>query len=227
LDEIKLIVFDLEGTLIKHTTRQAKLVENAITKNGIDVKINIEENYFLRSKPEYHDAKNFVKKILELNKFIVDENKLNKIVETYKELRENPEYLFDLQQVFKGTYELLKLLKEKNVKCALITNANSVQNNYLLDRFNLLDFFEVILDKSSGLPDKPATDRLDFVLKKLNISPRATLVVDDSVAGLVMGKKIGAKTCGVLTGNSTKAELDEFSPDCICDSVADLILVFK
>ena len=55
-------MFDLEGTLVKHTTRQSKIVENSITENKITLSIDIEENYSLRSKPEYHSAKNFIKK---------------------------------------------------------------------------------------------------------------------------------------------------------------------
>ena len=132
MNKFKLVVFDLEGTLVKHTTRQAKIVEHSIRQNGIGVSISVEENYSLRSKPEYHGAKDFIKKILELNDTPQEEEKIDEMVKTYKELRQNPEYLFDLQYLFEGVKEVLKNLKEKGIICVLLTNANPVQNQFLL-----------------------------------------------------------------------------------------------
>jgi len=220
-------MFDLEGTLVKHTTRQSKIVENAITQNGVTLSVNIEENYSLRSLPEYHPAKGFIKKILELNGTKINEEEIDKMVGTYKELRKNPEYLSDLQYLFKGTKEMLAKLKEKNIICVLLTNANPEQNNYLTEKFEIKKYFDLIVDDTSLLPEKPSPARVNYILEKFSIASQESLIVDDSLAGIEAGKKAGARTCGVLTGNSTKEMFEEVGIDYILESVKDLQDLFR
>jgi HAD superfamily hydrolase (TIGR01509 family) len=215
-------MFDLEGTLIKHTTRQAKIVENSITKNGVTLSINIEENYSLRSLPEYHNASGFIKKILELNGTLQVGEKIEEMVQTYKALRKNPEYLADLQYLFEGAKEVLEKLKEKGIICVLLTNANPEQNNYLTEKFGIKKYFDLIVDDTSPLPEKPDPARVNFILKKFSIAPQNSLIVDDSLAGIEAGKKAGIKTCGVLTGNSTREMFEKEHVDYIFESVKDL-----
>ena len=222
MSDIKLVMFDLEGTLIKHTIRQAKIVENSITQNGITVSINIEENYSLRSLPQYHNANGFIKKILKLNNTPQSEEKIEEMVKTYKELRKKPEYLFDLQYLFEGTKEVLEKLKEKGIICVLLTNANPEQNNYLTEKFAIKNFFDLIVDDTSPLPEKPDPARVKFILEKFSIAPQEALIVDDSLAGIEAGKKAGTKTCGALTGNSTKEMFENEKVDYIFESVGEL-----
>jgi HAD superfamily hydrolase (TIGR01509 family) len=222
VDKFKLVVFDLEGTLVKHTTRQAKIVENSISKNGVTLSINVEENYSLRSKPEYHSAKDFIKKILELNNTPKEDEEIDKMVKFYKELRQNPEYLFDLQYLFTGVKEILAKLVEKEIICVLLTNANALQNQFLLEKFEIKKYFDFIVDDSCGLADKPDPTRVNLILEKFSIIPEEVLIVDDSLAGLLAGKNAKTRTCGVLTGNSTKEMFEKEGIDYIFESVKDL-----
>jgi len=218
----KLVVFDLEGTLVKHTTRQAKIVENSICSKGIKLSIDVEYLYSLRSKPEFHSAKDFVKELLRRNETSVDEKQIETIVNEYKKLRQDPAYLFELQYLFPGTKETLSQLKQNGTKLVLLTNANPKQTNYLLERFDLKKYFDLVFDDSCELAEKPDPARINYIVEQFGTKQSEALIVDDSVAGIVAGKKAGIMTCGVLTGNATEEELKEIKADFILDSVSDL-----
>ena len=220
-------MFDLEGTLVKHTTRQAKIVENSITSQGIKLSINIEELYYLRSKSEYHSTKDFVVEMLRRNKTNADEKTVEAIVAEYKKLRQNPEYLFELQYLFEGTKEVLGELQTKGLKLALLTNANPKQTEYLIQRFDIKKYFDLVIDDSCNLPEKPDPARINFVLEKFKTKKEETLIVEDSAAGIEAGKRAEIKTCGVLTGNSDKGQLIEAKADYIMESVKELLGVME
>ena len=219
----KLVVFDLEGTLVKHTTRQAKIVENSITSQGIKLSIDVEYLYSLRSKPEFHSAKDFVKELLKRNETSFDEKLIELIVNEYKKLRQDPAYLFELQYLFPGVKETLSQLKQNGTKLVLLTNANPKQTNYLLERFDLKKYFDLVLDDSCELPEKPDPARINFILEKFDLNPDEVLIVEDSEAGIEAGKKAKIKTCGVLTGNATEKGLKVAKADYILESVKELM----
>ena len=219
-------MFDLEGTLVKHTTRQAKIVENAISSQKVKLFVNIEKLYYLRSDSKFHSAKDFIKEILRRNKNDFNDTLIDSMVKEYKRLRQNPKYLFNLQYLFKGTKTTLNILKKRGVKLVLLTNANPSQTNYLLKRFGLKKYFDLVIDDSCNLAEKPSPEKPKFILKSFGIKPSEALIVDDSVAGIEAGKKAKIKTCGVLTGNVVLKELKKSKADYTLDSVADLNKLF-
>lgn len=222
MGKIKLVMFDLEGTLIKHTTRQVALIKEGINSEGVEVSFDIEANYSIRSEKKYHLAQDFFRKVLELNNTPQSEEKIKKMVSKYKELRRDVTYLANLQYLFEGTKEILSKLKEKGIKLAILTNANPAQNNFLLEKFDIKKYFDLIIDDSCNLPEKPSPTRVNHILDQLSIKPQNSILVDDSIAGLFAGKNAKTLTCGVLSGNSTKEMFKDNKIDYILESVKDL-----
>jgi HAD superfamily hydrolase (TIGR01509 family) len=138
----------------------------------------------------------------------------------------SPVVRLELQYLFEGVREILSKLKEKGVICVLLTNANEKQNQFLLEKFGIKKYFDLIVDDSSGLAEKPNPARVNFILEKFSINSQETLIVDDSIAGLLAGKNAKTKTCGVLTGNSTKEMFKKEEVDYIFESVKELEKLF-
>jgi len=223
----KLVVFDLEGTLVKHTIRQSKIIEESISKNGVKLSFQIEPIYYLRALSEFHAAKKFVKEVLRRNGTPSTDEMIASIVTEYERLRKIPEYLFNLQYLFPGTKEMLWALKQKGIKLAILTNSNQFQANYLLQQFGIAKYFDLVVDDSCGLPEKPSPARLQMVLEKIGVDSKDALMVGDSGADIEAGKAAGTKTCGVLTGNSRKEDLEEAKADYILESVKDFVKVIN
>jgi HAD superfamily hydrolase (TIGR01509 family) len=160
--------------------------------------------------------------VLQRNGTQATDTLIDSIAAEYGKLRRNPEYLFELQYLFEGTKEILEALKQKGIKLVLLTNANPKQNKYLLEKFGISKYFDYVMDDSCLLPEKPNPARPKFILEKFSVKPEDSLIVDDSIAGIQSGKIIGMKTCGVLTGNARKEELNEANANYVLDSVKDL-----
>ena len=218
----KLIIFDLEGVFIYSKKRQAAIVEQAFEENGLKLKFKLEPVYNIRSDPRYHTSQDFIKKLFEMNDTPYNNTLAEKILQSYKTFRKNPDYLFGLQYLINGSIELLENIKSKKIKLALLTNANPIQNKFLLKKFSIGKYFDLVLDDSCGLAEKPNPERVIFALEKFGIKPEDAMFVEDSVAGIEAGKKAGKKTCGVLTGNSDKGQLEEAKADYVIESVKEM-----
>ena len=80
---------------------------------------------------------------------------------------------------------------------------------------------------------QPMSDRLRSTLlmvlktlKDLSFLPSEALVVGDMPVDIEMGKRAGAKTCGVTYGNSGRAALEAAEADYIIDSITELPGIF-
>jgi len=91
--------------------------------------------------------------------------------------------------------EILDYFKEKGYKIVLMTNAGIYSANYIIDRFDLRKYFDLVViseevgeEKSTGLAFK-------ITLDKLNLKPEEVIVVGDSIEEDVAGARlVGIKT---------------------------------
>lgn len=251
----KAFVFDLEGTLVDHKCRQAKIVEEALASQGIKLRFKISSIYFLRSFPEFHDKRDFFKAVLALNrqksaiKILANASSaeavkrirraINKLpaggneilesaVEKYSELRRNPSIYEELQKTIKGVCKMLEELHRKGVKIAVVSNANEAQAKALVEKHGLKLFIDVLVFDNGIIPKKPHPASILEAASALNVDVDDCVVVDDSVAGIEAGKRAGAAlTVGVLTGNSTRKMLESSKPNLIIGSVGNLLKRLK
>ena len=140
-------------------------------------------------------------------------------------MRKKPSYLANLQKPVLGAKILLRRLKNKRIKLAIVSNSNSKQTAFLLKKFQLRKYFDLVIDDSFPLPEKPHFERINFVINKFGIKPKNAVLVEDNVSTIVSAKKHGVKTAGVLTGNAAKKALSKVKTDIVIDSVKDLIKV--
>lgn len=208
--------------LILHKKRQAALFEKAFEKHGIKLKYKIEPKYHLRSRPEYHSGKNFVRKLFELNKTPYKEELAENVLQAYKEMRRNPAYLANMQKLVPGVEVLLRRARKKGIKLAIVSNANPVQANYLLEKYSLKKYFDIIVDDSCGLPEKPSPAKLQFVIEKFGVLPKDVIMIEDSVAGIGAALTAGIVPIGVLTGVASKSNLKKAKARHVFDSVTEI-----
>jgi beta-phosphoglucomutase len=223
----KAIIFDLEGVLVYHKKRQAALFEESFKNNGIKLNFKVEPVYSIRSNPKYHSGRDFIKKLFSLNKTTYNSDLAEKIFFEYKEKRKNPVYLNNLQKLIPGTKEVLNKIKRKKIKLAIVSNANPKQVNFLLKNFGLKKYFDLVVDDSSRLKEKPSPERINFVIKKFNVNPEEVLMIEDSVSGIIAAKEAKISAIGVLTGSARKKDFQKAKTDLVVTSVKSLLKEFS
>lgn len=102
---------------------------------------------------------------------------------------------FSGKDIFPGILNLLKELKENNIKIAL---ASASKNGpILLDKMQISDYFDAIVDPASVPAGKPAPDIFIAAAKALGLKDDECIGIEDSQAGIAAIKASGAFPIGV------------------------------
>jgi pyrophosphatase PpaX len=124
---------------------------------------------------------------------------------------------------FDGVYETVKTLKENNFKMAIVTTKRSDVVQMGLKLSGLGEFFDVIVALDDVEKPKPDPEPLLKALDLLGSSPETAIMVGDNHHDIVGGQNAGTKTVGVAWSIKGKAHLEQYNPDYILDTMADLL----
>lgn len=124
-----------------------------------------------------------------------------------------------------GVREFLESATAHNIKLGIGSASRNARP--VLEKLDLLSYFDVIGDGYSVINGKPAPDLFVWVSGGLRISPRHIVVFEDAEAGITSAKTAGCKTVGIGSPNNVGeadkivAGLDELSVDDVLAFFAD------
>ena len=72
-----------------------------------------------------------------------------------------------------GAVETLKELKKMNLKIGLCTTSSETAANYILQRFKIDDYFQVVVPRDKVKHVKPDTEQFELALKTLGANPQS------------------------------------------------------
>lgn len=121
-----------------------------------------------------------------------------------------------------GVMETLKILRQIGVKIGLCTVNSEKSASFILKRFGIDKFFDVLVPRNKVRNVKPSTEHLEAVLKALKISPKEALLVGDAARDMECARGLKVMAVGLSTGVSTQRELMESGADFIVTSITDL-----
>lgn len=98
-------------------------------------------------------------------------------------------------EVLKGVPEFLTSLRANNIKIAL--GSASKNSKLILERINMLDYFDAIIDGNNITKGKPDPQVFLMGAEATHCKPDECVVFEDAVAGVQAGKAGGMKVIGV------------------------------
>jgi phosphoglycolate phosphatase len=121
-----------------------------------------------------------------------------------------------------GIINMLKLLKKRRIKVGIITrNCNEAVKKMSP---NIENFCDVFIPRDLVNQVKPHPDHLALTLRKMSvINPSRCFLVGDHILDIEAGKRMGMKTVGVLTGNTTRHHFMELGADCILEDATKIM----
>ena len=165
----KLLIFDLDGTLINTVNDLNKATNFALDKH----------HYPLRSiKQTTEDIGNGVAKLIERSVPLGTSKEeyiqiLNEFKEYYKK------HYFDNSFPYEGVKETLIKLKEMGYSLAVVSNKFNEGANALVNKY-----FKNIFDHIQGLEEpfkaKPSNDMVNYTMTKLGFNAKETLYIGDT-----------------------------------------------
>jgi beta-phosphoglucomutase len=107
------------------------------------------------------------------------------------------EYLQEMtpRETLKGMLPLLRDIRKAGIKIALASPSKNAI--FMLEKIQLLPYFDAIIDGNSILKNKPDPELCLKAANALNISPKNCMYFDHTVAGIEAGVAAGMCTIGV------------------------------
>ena len=122
-----------------------------------------------------------------------------------------------------GLTTTISRLKESGLKLGVATSDSYDGIHNTLQAFDILPHFDFLCGYDSGHGVKPEAGMVLAFCDAVAIPPSQTIVVGDNKHDIEMGRNAGAGLCiGVLTGTSTREELEEIA-DYVFDNIAGLL----
>ena len=219
---IEVVIFDLDGTLIAFNLDYKALrgeVRENLLRAGVPASIlNVNESVFeMLQKAEVYFRNNGK-----------TEQAFNKIHSSCLAIAEKYEMeAAKTTNLQSGTLETLKGFKKMKLKIGLCTTSSESASNYVLQRFKIAEFFEVVISRDNVKHVKPDTEQFELALKTLGAKPKNAVIIGDSIADMQSAKELKTIAIGIPTGISTEQQLVDNGANYIVTSLIDLLVLIK
>lgn len=211
----KLIIFDLDGTLIDTRTDIANACNHALEQCGFPQR-DIEEYNMLVGR----GIDNLFRGAMPASE-VNEENvaRMRSLFVPYYN-----EHGCDWTRPYDGIMDILEVLKDKGLHFAVASNKYQEGTQSLVEKFFGKYDFVKILGQREGRPIKPDPQIVDEAMEGVpGIRKDEVIYVGDSNVDMETGINAGVRTIGVTWGFRTREELQAYSPHALIDHPMQIV----
>ncbi|MEJ2010035.1 MAG: HAD-IA family hydrolase [Acidobacteriota bacterium] len=209
LDQIDLLIFDLDGTLVNSELDLANSVNATLQKIGrMQLSVEVIASYVGRGVTV------LVTRALGEG---ATEEEVGRATEIF--LKHYREHMLDNTAPYSGVREALADLG--NRKMAVLTNKPVNFSRRMLAGLGLSECFLQIYGGDSFEYKKPDPIGINRLMEETQVPATKTLMIGDSVSDILAGRNAGVWTCGVNYGFGAPT-LEEAPPDLRIDDLREL-----
>ena len=215
---MKLIVFDLDGTLINSLEDLADSANWMLLQHGYPTHPVDAYRYFVGD-----GMRKLIERILppeERNDVRIEQCKAEFVA--YYTI-----HMEDKTVVYPGMIELLKELKDRGLKIAVATNKVHIAVAPLMAKYFPGIRFDSMIGQREGIPVKPHPQIMYDILKETDCQPSETLHVGDTATDMQLAHSAGVTPVGVLWGYRPLEDLQEAGAKFIIEKPEELLGLVK
>lgn len=214
----KLVIFDLDGTLLNTIADLAESTNYALNKNGFPTHEVSAYNYFVG---------NGINKLFEraLPETARTEENLQLIRQDF--LWYYGAHNTDHSRPYPGIPELLAQLQAAGLLLAVASNKYQAGASKLIAYYFPEIHFAQVFGQREGVPTKPDPTVVYDILSATQVAKEEVLYVGDSGVDMQTAINGGLTACGVTWGFRPRAELERFHPAHIVDSPAEILALVR
>ena len=209
----KLVIFDLDGTLLNTIEDLGNAANYALSQNGYPT-------HSLASYPFFvgNGVRNLIRKALP------DDMRTDSIIESLlKDFKEYyNEHNTDCTKPYDGIEELLRNLRDNGVKIAVASNKyQQATEKIIAHYFGDIDFVAVY-GQREGVNVKPDPSVVFSILSDAKVPKSEVLYVGDSGVDMETARRACVDSVGVIWGFRSEKELNEYHADMIVNKASDI-----
>lgn len=191
---VKLIIFDLDGTLIDTGADIRTALNYAIAPLGIKPISESQTREFIGE-----GVSRLIEKATGPGHIGTREKTIQRFMEYYEM------HLMDRSNPYPFVRNILESLK--SIRKVVISNKRERLVIKLLTEFNLIEFFEIARGSAQGIKKKPSPDQVNRILNQMGVHEQEAIIVGDSAIDIQTGRNAGLATIGVTYGYGSEADL--------------------
>jgi phosphoglycolate phosphatase len=210
---IKLIIFDLDGTLIDSSTDICHAINHATEGTGIRP-VSVQETVTLIGE----GISKLFEKLIENGKVAIDKEPLvARFLDYYSA------HVVDHTPVYPGVEATLKELAD--YRKVIVSNKREDLSTRALESLGIASYFDFIAGSDSTPARKPSPVPIQFVLAKYGIATDEAVIVGDSNYDIEAGRAAGIKTIAVTYGYRPVFQLQ--GADFRVNSMPEIVPIIK
>jgi putative hydrolase of the HAD superfamily len=212
--KVRAVIFDMDNTLFDFVAAKLHACERVAEFMGRSDGERLFE-YFLHGRHGFESPENIKDYLLDRGCF--GEEAFAACIDIYQ--REKLSVLVP----YPGIHYILRELRKKPVKLAVLTDAHRDNALLRLQKLDLASYFDHIITTDMTGTKKPALEPFLLALQLLGTAAEETLLIGDSVRrDIAPGKILGMITAYARYGDRNIRSTVECTPDLVFDSIQDI-----
>ena len=217
-DAIKVIAFDLDGTLLDSVPDLAIATNQAVQKLGYPEVTEAQVREWIGNGAEALVAR-------AINNSMDTQWPSDKLAEEaltlFKAFYQQTH--FSNSKLYAGVKTSLETLHELGYVLAMVTNKPSQFIPEILRQHNLAEYFETVLGGDCVTKKKPHPEALLSLMEKYEIQAEQLLMVGDSKNDILAAKNAGCPSVGLTYGYNHGEPIGDSQPDLVIDNLEELL----
>lgn len=181
---IKLVIFDMDGVLVDACEWHRVALNDAL-RQVCEYEIPLQDHY-----SEFNGLPTKVKLNKLEQKGIINKDSFE-LIEKLKQ-EKTIEAINRLAFVRKEKIEIMKYLKQKNIKIACYTNSIRKTAELMLEKTGVLSYFDLLVTNQDVRSPKPDPEGYIYCMDYFQSKPENTIIIEDSPRGIEAAEKSGA-----------------------------------
>ncbi len=210
----KLVIFDLDGTLLNTIADLAEATNRALAHYGFPIHNTDAYRFFVGNGIN----KLFERALPETHRSAEDIAAIRSLFLPYYDAHNA-----DLSSPYPGISEVLSALQEQGILLAVASNKYQSATTKLIAHYFPNIRFAEVLGQREGIPVKPDPTIVNDILRQTGILPEDVLYVGDSGVDMQTAHAAGVTAVGVAWGFRPHEELAAHQPEHIIERAEELL----